>query len=50
MKAPQRCFYCDGSGRSSAGGECGFCDDGIPLDTQEDWDASWGKVVVDGND
>lgn len=43
-KAPEICFYCDGEGNSSAGGRCGFCENGKPLDTQEDWDQSWGKV------
>lgn len=43
-KAPEVCLYCDGEGNSSAGGRCGFCENGKPLDTQSDWDASWGKV------
>lgn len=42
-KAPEVCLYCDGEGNSSAGGRCGFCENGKPLDTQEDWDNSWGK-------
>lgn len=42
--APEICFYCDGRGNSTAGGSCGFCTEGVPLDTQEDWDNSWGKV------
>lgn len=44
-KRPDRCIYCDGEGNSSAGGACGFCDKGIPLDTQEDWDRTWGRVL-----
>lgn len=43
-KAPEICHYCDGEGNSSAGGRCGFCENGKPLDTQEDWDNSWGRV------
>lgn len=43
-KAPEICLYCDGEGNSSAGGPCGFCVEGKPLDTQEDWDNSWGRV------
>lgn len=43
-KAPMTCLYCDGEGNSSAGGHCGFCAGGKPLDTQKDWDNSWGKV------
>lgn len=43
-KAPKICLYCDGEGNSDAGGHCGFCAGGKPLDTQEDWDNSWGKV------
>lgn len=43
-KAPEICLYCDGEGNSSAGGRCGFCENGKPLDTQEDWDNGWGKV------
>lgn len=39
MKAPDRCLYCDGTDPN-----CGFCDMGKPLDTQEDWDNSWGNV------
>lgn len=41
---PKVCAYCDGHGNSKAGGECGFCDKGKPLDTQEDWDNSWGAA------
>ena len=44
MERPEICIYCDGEGNSSAGGKCGFCENGIPLDTQEDWDNSWGKT------
>lgn len=40
--APTTCRYCDGEGNSSAGGPCGFCAEGKPLDTAEDWDNSWG--------
>ena len=43
-KAPETCLYCDGEGSSSAGGRCGFCENGKPLDTQEDWDNSWGGL------
>lgn len=42
-KAPEVCLYCKGSGLA-AGGNCGFCVEGKPLDTQEDWDASWGGI------
>lgn len=38
--APARCMYCDGTDPN-----CGFCDMGVPLDTQDDWDRSWGKVL-----
>lgn len=48
-KAPATCLYCDGKGNSTAGGECGFCEGGKPLDTQADWDASWGNVYFDGD-
>lgn len=47
MKAPTTCHYCDGEGNSAAGGDCGFCNGGKPLDTQEDWDASWGNRIFD---
>lgn len=43
-KAPEVCLYCDGEGNSTAGGRCGFCENGVPLDTQEDWDNSWGGI------
>ena len=43
-KAPEICLYCDKEGNSRAGGLCGFCIEGKPLDTQEDWDNSWGKT------
>ena len=43
-EAPKECLYCDQQGNSTAGGLCGFCENGKPLDTQEDWDASWGKI------
>lgn len=39
MSAPTRCMYCHGDNP-----DCGFCDDGLPLDTQEDWDRTWGRV------
>lgn len=42
--APTACVYCDGHGNGSAG-PCGFCDNGKPLDTQADWDASWGRLT-----
>ena len=48
-KAPARCQYCDGTGWMKVVGvmnaECGFCDNGRPLDTQEDWDESWGRIL-----
>lgn len=44
-KAPEICLYCDGEGNSSAGGRCGFCENGKPLDTQEDWDQSWNGLT-----
>lgn len=43
-KAPERCLYCDHDDPN-----CGFCEMGKPLDTQEDWDRSWGRVF-DGID
>jgi hypothetical protein len=46
-KAPEVCIYCKGTGESSAGGSCGFCEGGKPLDTQEDWDRTWGKALDD---
>lgn len=49
-KAPATCHYCDGEGNSPAGGECGFCEKGKPLDTQEDWDRTWGRVFRKGID
>lgn len=42
--APKVCLYCDGKG-NGPGAPCGFCDSGKPLDTQEDWDQSWGRVL-----
>lgn len=44
-KAPEQCLYCDGNGNSSAEGSCGFCIEGKPSDTQEDWDNSWGGLL-----
>lgn len=44
MSAPTICVYCDGHGNSSFGGDCGFCENGIPLDTVEDWKRTWGGV------
>ena len=44
-KAPENCIYCDGEGNgSSPENPCGFCVGGKPLDTQEDWDQSWGGL------
>lgn len=47
-KAPETCLYCKGTGWQQTVGvmnaECGFCDNGKPLDTQEDWDKSWGGL------
>lgn len=40
MKAPEKCLYCDGTDSN-----CGFCVMGKPLDTQEDWDNSWGRIL-----
>lgn len=37
--APKECLYCDGTDP-----DCGFCEMGKPLDTQEDWDRRWGRV------
>lgn len=42
-KAPETCLYCHGTGEGP-GSPCGFCIKGKPLDTQEDWDNSWGKL------
>jgi len=42
--APKVCLYCDGAGHGSAG-PCGFCRNGKPLDTQEDWDRTWGATL-----
>jgi len=39
VKRPTTCAYCDGTDPN-----CGFCDNGVPLDTQEDWDRSWGRI------
>ena len=54
---PVICRYCDGTGRGAERGqeksgfhECGFCDGGVPLDTQEDWDRTWGRVLGDRMD
>lgn len=49
-QAPDVCMYCRGTGyawgsdRSDPANECGFCDAGKPLDTQEDWDRTWGRI------
>lgn len=44
-EAPKVCMYCDGNGAgTSPENPCGFCDKGKPLDTQEDWDNSWGLL------
>ena len=40
-KAPDRCLYCDGTDPN-----CGFCEMGVPLDTQEDWDRTWGRAFA----
>lgn len=42
-KAPEVCLYCHGTGEGP-GVPCGFCENGKPLDTQADWDNSWGKT------
>lgn len=39
-KAPERCLYCKGDDPN-----CGFCENGVPLDTEEDWDRSWGSIL-----
>ena len=39
-KAPEKCAYCTGDDPN-----CGFCEMGVPLDTQEDWDKSWGRIL-----
>jgi hypothetical protein len=44
MEQPTVCLYCDGEGNSKAGGACGFCESGRPLDTKEMWDRSWGGL------
>lgn len=43
MKAPTTCLYCHGEPRDDDN-DCGFCEKGKPLDTQEDWDRTWGRV------
>lgn len=43
MSRPEVCLYCKGTGQGP-GSPCGFCINGVPLDTQEDWDNSWGRV------
>lgn len=40
MKAPERCVYCNGDDP-----DCGFCELGVPLDTQEDWDRTWRPIL-----
>ena len=40
-EAPAKCLYCDGTDP-----DCGFCAMGEPLDTQEDWDESWGRIFA----
>lgn len=42
-KAPEECLYCDHDDPN-----CGFCEMGKPLDTQEDWDRTWGRVLGEG--
>lgn len=42
-KAPETCLYCKGTG-GPVDNPCGFCEDGKPRDTQEDWDRTWGKL------
>ena len=48
-KAPTTCLYCEGTGHmlSDPDQQCGFCESGKPLDTQADWDASWGRIFTD---
>lgn len=38
--APTECMYCNHDDP-----DCGFCDMGKPLDTQEDWDRTWGQMI-----
>ena len=35
-----RCLYCDGTDP-----DCGFCDNGKPLDSQDDWNRMWGRIL-----
>ena len=44
-KAPETCLYCDGEG-NGPGAPCGFCFEGEPLDTQEDWDRTWAQLFA----
>lgn len=46
-KAPNKCIYCDGQG-NGPGAPCGFCIEGKPLDTQLDWDSTWGRIDIKG--
>lgn len=46
MTRPERCLYCKGTGEGP-GAPCGFCHGGVPLDTQEDWNATWGALNCD---
>lgn len=48
MKAPKVCLYCDGTGKADDTNECGFCENGKPLDTQDDWDHTWGPILDPG--
>lgn len=45
MEAPKVCVYCNGTGQADDDNECGFCESGKPLDTQEDWDRTWGRTL-----
>lgn len=54
MARPEVCAYCEGAGVVRTAGivgseteECGFCDNGVPLDSQEDWDRTWGRILPD---
>lgn len=45
-KAPTLCASCRGKDMTpTLGAECGFCTNGKPLDTQADWDKSWGRIL-----
>lgn len=43
MSRPKTCLYCKGTGEGP-GSPCGFCENGKPLDTEADWENTWGKL------